>query len=99
IDAAGMDATKTIVQMDGDEHRAHRGLVNDWFMPANVKKLTERVTELAGRSIDTMAAMGTECDFVNDVALQYPLQVILSILGLPEEDYARMLKLTQEMFG
>jgi hypothetical protein len=27
------------------------------------------------------------------------LQVILSILGLPEADYPRMIKLTQEMFG
>ena len=31
--------------------------------------------------------------------MQYPLQVILSILGLPESDYPRMLKLTQELFG
>jgi len=31
--------------------------------------------------------------------MQFPLQVILSILGLPETDYARMLKLTQELFG
>jgi len=29
----------------------------------------------------------------------YPLQVILSLLGLPESDFPRMLKLTQEMFG
>ena len=29
----------------------------------------------------------------------YPLYVILSLLGLPESDFPRMLKLTQEMFG
>jgi cytochrome P450 len=46
-----------------------------------------------------MAARDGRCDFVNDVAMQFPLQVILSILGLPETDYARMLKLTQELFG
>ena len=43
--------------------------------------------------------LGGRCDFVSDVALHFPLQVILSILGLPEDDYARMLKLTQELFG
>jgi len=43
--------------------------------------------------------MDGRCDFVGDVALHYPLQVILSILGLPEEDYGRMLTLTQELFG
>jgi cytochrome P450 len=31
--------------------------------------------------------------------LRFPLQVILSILGLPESDYDRMLQLTQELFG
>jgi cytochrome P450 len=46
-----------------------------------------------------MADMDGQCDFVNDVALHFPLQVILSLLGLPEDDYARMLKLTQELFG
>ncbi len=33
------------------------------------------------------------------MAVWYPLQVILAILGLPEGDYPRMLKLTQELFG
>src|SRR5690606_13115666 len=39
------------------------------------------------------------CDFVNEIALHYPLLVIMSILGLPEEDEPLMLKLTQEVFG
>lgn len=90
---------KTLVQMDGEEHKAHRGIVNDWFKPANVKQLEVRIDALAKQSVDKMAAMGGRCDFVNDIALHFPLQVILAILGLPEEDYAHMLKLTQELFG
>jgi cytochrome P450 len=31
--------------------------------------------------------------------MHYPLQVILTILGLPESDFDRMLTLTQELFG
>ena len=46
-----------------------------------------------------MAATGGECDFVRDVALGYPLHVIMEILGVPEEDEGRMLTLTQELFG
>jgi cytochrome P450 len=46
-----------------------------------------------------MAATGGECDFAVDVAMNFPLRVILSILGLPESDYPRMLRLTQELFG
>lgn len=96
---AGESPVKTLIQMDGDEHKAHRGIVNDWFKPGNVKAMQARVDELARESVDRMAAMDGHCDFVNDVALHFPLQVILSILGLPEADYARMLQLTQELFG
>jgi cytochrome P450 len=43
--------------------------------------------------------LGGQCDFAKDIAMMFPLNVILSILGLPESDYGRMLKLTQELFG
>jgi hypothetical protein len=36
---------------------------------------------------------------VKDVALTYPLRVIMEILGVPPSDEPRMLKLTQELFG
>ncbi len=92
-------AMNTLVQMDGEEHKAHRNIVNDWFKPANVRRMNERVSQLAKEFVDRMAGMGGECDFANDIAMHYPLQVILSILGLPEEDHQKMLKLTQELFG
>jgi cytochrome P450 len=46
-----------------------------------------------------MVELGGECDFARDIAMPLPLNVILAILGLPESDYPRMLKLTQELFG
>ena len=39
------------------------------------------------------------CDFVADVALGYPLHVIMDILAMPEQEEPRMLNLTQELFG
>ena len=98
-DASEEPPVKTLIQMDGDEHKANRGVVNDWFKPGNVKAMQARVDELAKHYVDQMEALGGRCDFVNDVALHFPLQVILSLLGLPEEDYGRMLQLTQELFG
>jgi len=90
---------KTLIQMDGSEHKAHRGIVNEWFKPRNVQAMQERIDQLATQYVDRMAGLGGRCDFVKDVALHYPLQVILSILGLPEDDYPRLLQLTQELFG
>jgi len=90
---------KSLVQMDDPEHRLHRNLTSDWFLPKNLAKLDARLAELAERSINKMIELGGECDFAADVAMQYPLYVILAILGLPESDYPRMLRLTQELFG
>lgn len=100
IDAPKQPAVvKTLINMDGEEHKKHRQLVNDWFKPGEVRKLSERVEEQARRSVDEMAALGGECDFAADVAMNYPLRVILEILGLPEGEFPRMLRLTQELFG
>src|SRR6185312_8033034 len=39
------------------------------------------------------------CDFVQGVAVNYPLFVIMSLLGVPEADFPRMLKVTEELVG
>jgi len=92
-------AMRTLIHMDGEEHRKHRAVTATWFKPTSVRSLEAAVTDLARRAVDRMAELGGRCDFVADVALYYPLRVILSILGLPEDDEPRMLRLTQELFG
>lgn len=90
---------KTLIHMDDPQHQQYRSLTNDWFKPGQVRKMTDRLDELSRQALAAMEAKGGRCDFVSDVALPYPLQVILSILGLPESDYSRMLTLTQQLFG
>jgi cytochrome P450 len=93
------DLLRTLIHMDDPDHRTYRGLAAEWFLPKNLAKLEGRLAELAKLSAQRMVELGGSCDFARDIAMQYPLQVILSILGLPETDYPRMLKLTQELFG
>lgn len=90
---------RTLIDMDGADHRAYRGLTQPWFMPGNIKKLEARVHELSKRYVDKMMEIGPECDFTKAIAVYYPLHVIMSIMGVPETDEPRMLKLTQELFG
>lgn len=90
---------RSLVQMDDPDHMKYRMLTQGWFMGANLRKLQQRVDVLAKQSIDRMAALDGECDFVKDVAIWYPLRVIMEILGVPDEDEPLMLKLTQELFG
>lgn len=90
---------RSLVQMDNPDHFNYRRLTQSWFMPQNLKKLEDRIREIAKGFIDRMADMGGTCDFARDVAFLYPLHVIMEVLGVPETDEPRMLKLTQELFG
>jgi cytochrome P450 len=90
---------RSLVQMDAPDHPKYRILTQSWFLPQNVKTLEERIRRIARASVDKMMAKNGQCDFVNEIALHYPLHVIMEILGVPEEDEPRMLMLTQELFG
>jgi cytochrome P450 len=95
---AGM-GLRTLIHMDDPHHRKVRTIGADWFRPKAMRDLKVRVDELAKRYVDKMADIGPECDFVTDIAVDFPLYVIMSLLGLPESDFGRMHMLTQEMFG
>ncbi|MEI7754453.1 MAG: cytochrome P450 [Actinomycetota bacterium] len=99
IRAEAGDLVRTLIHVDEPEHRKLRGVTSEWFLPKNLSKLDGQLGGLARRFVDRMLDFNGECDFARDVCMQMPLNVILSILGLPESDYDRMLKLTQEMFG
>jgi cytochrome P450 len=94
--AAGV---RTLIHLDDPQHRVVRAIGADWFRPKAMRALKVRVDELAKIYVDKMLAVGPECDFVQEVAVNYPLYVIMSLLGIPESDFQRMLKLTQELFG
>ncbi|MFZ3270364.1 MAG: cytochrome P450, partial [Mycobacterium sp.] len=90
---------RTLIHMDDPQHRVVRAIGADWFRPKAMRALKVRVDQLAKTYVDKMMAAGPECDFAQEVAVNYPLYVIMSLLGLPEADSTRMLKLTQELFG
>lgn len=90
---------RTLIQMDDPHHRKARAIGANWFRPRAMRDLKAQVDQLAKRYVDKMREIGPECDFVTDIAADFPLYVILSLLGLPESDFPRMQMLTQEMFG
>jgi cytochrome P450 len=92
-------ALRTLVNMDDPDHRVFRAITQAWFMPPNLQKLEGSIAALAREFVDRMEAMGGACDFARDIANWYPLRVIMSILGVPPQDEALMLRLTQELLG
>src|SRR6185436_5484778 len=74
-------------------------LTQAWFMPQSIRKREADIRALAQEAVGRFVALPGRCDFVKDAALHYPLKVVMNILGVPAEDFPRMLRLTQELFG
>jgi cytochrome P450 len=90
---------ETLIHMDNPKHKKLRNVTRDWFKPGPIGKLRGDVETIAKQYVDKMESMGGECDFVKDIALLYPLRVIMAIIGVAPEEEGMMLKLTQELFG
>jgi cytochrome P450 len=98
-DLQSAHGVRTLVHMDGAQHRKVRAIAADWFRPKAMRVLRCRVEELALSYVDTMRDRSAPFDFVQEIAVNYPLFVIMSLLGVPEADFPRMLTLTQELVG
>ena len=90
---------RTLIAVDGAEHKDLRALTKDWFMPQSLNRFEARIREIAIDSVETALERGPEIDFVADVAIHYPLRVIMEILGVPSDQEEMMLKITQVVFG
>ena len=90
---------RTLLDMDEPDHRKHRQLTQSWFNSRFLDTLRERMKLLAREYVDKLATLGGECDFIEQIAVPYPLIMITSILGLPDSDAPLVLRLTQELFG
>ena len=90
---------RSLVHMDNPDHQLYRSLTQKWFAPPNLESLKKDIRNIAKEYVNKMVDHGNECDFAKDIAIFYPLRVIMSILGVPKEDEPRMLRLTQELFG
>lgn len=90
---------RSLVSVDGAEHRALRGIAFPSFTPQSVRKLEDKVRVIAREFVARLDDFGGDCDFAKDFAFLYPLRVINSVLGVPDEDEPLMLRLTQEIFS
>ena len=90
---------RSLITMDAPDHLQYRTVAQPWFMRGNLRKIEETVNQLAVTYVDKLCELDGECDFVKDIAVWFPIRVIMSILGVPESDEPLMMKLTQELFG
>jgi len=78
---------KTILAMDGEEHRAYRNLVASAFRASALERWADEViTPSVNSLLDEIAPKG-KADLVHELTARFPVQVIAAIVGVPVEDY------------
>ncbi|MBK6490244.1 MAG: cytochrome P450 [Sphingomonadales bacterium] len=90
---------RSLVSVDGQEHKDLRAVVFPSVTPKAVRPMEEDIRAIAKQFVADMLERAPKCDFATDVAFLYPLRVIMTVLGVPQDDEAFMLKLTQELFS
>ncbi len=53
---AGVPEPRTLIHLDGQDHKDHRQVTNDWFKPAAVKTRQSRIDGLADLFVEKMRA-------------------------------------------
>jgi cytochrome P450 len=99
LEALGIEEPSTLVHLHGSQHKQTRDVTNEWFKPAAVKGLQPAIEEIAEEYAHHLREFEGTCDFAMDIAVPYTIRVIMSIFGIPKEDEALMLELTQGLFG
>jgi cytochrome P450 len=90
---------RTLLQMDGAEHRANRALVSPAFRTKLMQRWeTELVQVVVDELIDSMVERG-KADLVREFTFAFPVQVIARLLGLPRSDYPRFQRLSIELLN
>jgi cytochrome P450 len=89
------------VETDPPMHTQYRALLNPLFSPKRMAALEPQVRELAARLIAGFLNKG-ECNFNEEFALVYPIEIFLRLMGWPVEmaprfsDWARTLIKTKD---
>ncbi|OBB71876.1 cytochrome P450 [Mycobacterium sp. 852014-52144_SCH5372336] len=89
--------TRSILNMDGDEHRRLRGLVSKAFTPRATARMDPTIHTVVNELIDRVADLG-RCEFVDDIARPYSIPVICALLGAPRQDWQRFSRWAEDIF-
>jgi len=90
---------KTILQMDPPEHQRHRALVAKAFRARVLDQWSDTIIGATiGELIDAFAGDG-RADLIPQLTFPFPVRVIARILGLPEVDWPRFLRLSTELIA
>ncbi|WP_338676370.1 cytochrome P450 [Streptomyces sp. SCSIO 30461] len=89
-----------MLNMDPPEHTRVRQIVQRGFTPRAIRGLETALRDRALRIVDEAKSGAGEdgrFDFVNSIAVELPLQAIAELIGVPQEDRARIFDWSNKM--
>ena len=84
--------------LNGEPHAKLRRILNQFFSPSAVKRMEPMARAHCATLIDQLKPSGS-CDFVAQIAIRYPSDLFLALLGLPLSDSDFFLQRSEEYFG
>lgn len=98
VDAEQEEARRSLLETDGSRHRALRRLLQGQFTPAAVGRYETFLRGLTATTLDNAFAKG-EFDFVTEVSADFPINVLVKLLDVPEEDSGQLIDWGNRMIG
>ncbi|ULE31660.1 cytochrome P450 [Mycobacterium sp. IDR2000157661] len=89
--------TRSILCMEGAEHRRLRSLVSRAFTPRATARMDTTIHTVINDLIDAVEADG-RCEFVEAIARPYPIPVICALLGAPSRDWKLFSAWAEDIF-
>ncbi|MFC4050120.1 cytochrome P450 [Actinomadura syzygii] len=76
----------SMISMDDPRHARLRRVVSRSFTPRLIERVSGDVASLARHIVEDLAERGP-CDFVEHIATPMPLQIICSMMGIPDSEF------------
>ncbi|MEV6651061.1 cytochrome P450 [Streptomyces sp. NPDC051219] len=89
-----------MLNMDPPEHTRVRQIVQRGFTPRAIRSLEDALRNRARKIVETAVAGAKpdgSFDFVNNIAVELPLQAIAELIGVPQEDRAKIFDWSNKM--
>jgi cytochrome P450 len=90
------ETQQSLTFQDPPVHRKFRTIVEYAFRPSQMKAREPIMRDMARAILDSVIDRG-QCEFVNEVAIQLPMRVMFTLLGVRPEDFAHVVDLTNTL--
>jgi cytochrome P450 len=98
LDDEQLDVRKSMLETDGARHFALRRLLQRDFSGRNLAPYETFLRGITATTLDAALAK-REFDFVKEVSADFPIRVLVRLLGVPDEDAGQLINWGDQMVG